>query len=284
MKIGILTDSTACLDFVDFTHDLVKVIDFTVAIDDVVYKISELDSDEFYVKQKKAKDAPKTSQGSVMEVMNKFEGMVSEGFTDVIVMTISSKLSGSLANIVMAAQEYDDKLNIHIQDTKTAAYILGDAVVESVKLIEQGLSVDEIMEAQEKMYKNDGVFFYVDTLKYLVKGGRMSSAKGFVGEMLKVKPILELDSEGAMNLLEKNRTKKKTLPMLVDLYKKNTEGRKHVVHALYTDNKEEVEEFVSQFKDDPNVVKVTLTGLTPAVSAHTGPGLIGLGYRFVEEG
>lgn len=280
MKIGIITDSTASLDLVNYTHPHVKVIDFSLALDGVNYKISDLDPDEFYNMMEQAKELPRTSQGSVADVIGIFEQFEAEGYTDVFVMTISSKLSGSYANIVTASQEFEN-LNIHLIDSKTTAYFLGDAVVQAAKLIDEGKNVEELTEALHKMYDNDGVYFYVDSLKYLVKGGRISGAAGMVGEVFKIKPVIDIADDGTLNLVKKNRTKKKTISMLFDMYYEQTAGKPHRLFCFYTDNKSEVEEIAKQIKNNENVLESVTVGITPAVSSHIGGGVIGIGWRFL---
>jgi len=280
MKIGIITDSTASLDLVGYEHDHVKVIDFAVALDNENYKISELDPDTFYDMMNLAKDLPRTSQGSVADVIGIFEQFEEEGYTDIFVMTISSKLSGSYSNIVTASNEFEN-LNVHLIDSLTTAYLLGDAVKDAASLIDEGREVDYIKESLQKMYDNDGVFFYVDSLKFLVKGGRISGAAGMVGEVFKIKPVLQISPEGTVDLVNKNRTKKKTLKMIFDMYYEKTEGKPHKLFCFYTDNKEEVTSLVEELKNQENVLESHITGLTPAVSSHTGGGVIGIGWRFL---
>lgn len=280
MKIGIITDSTASLDLVGYTHPHVKVIDFSLELDGTNYKISELDPDKFYTMMDEAEHLPKTSQGSVADVIGIFEQFQKEGYTDVFVMSISSKLSGSFSNITTAANEFED-MNIHLIDSKTTAYFLGDAVVEAAKLIDEGKDVNEITNAIHQMYENDGVYFYVDSLKYLVKGGRISGAAGMVGEVFKIKPVIDIAPEGTLNLVRKNRTKKKTIKMLFDMYYEQTEGKPHKLFCFYTDNREEVEKLAEGLKTQENVLESITVGITPAVSSHIGGGVIGIGWRFL---
>ena len=280
MKIGIITDSTASLELRGYTHPDIKIIDFSLSLDGVLYKISEIDPNNFYKMMFAAKELPRTSQGTVADVLDIFSNFESEGYTDVFVMTVSAQLSGSFGNLLTASKEFES-MNIHLIDSKTTAFILGDAVIETAKLIDLGKSVEEITSELGKMYDNDGVFFYVDSLRYLVKGGRISGAAGMVGQVFKIKPVLEITDKGTIELVNKNRTKKKTLAMLLKMYHEKTDGRNHKLFAFFTDNEEEVKCFIEDIKNNENVVDTYVTGLTPAVSAHAGGGVIGIGWRFV---
>jgi len=276
MKIGILTDSTANLKEFQFTSPFVKIIDFTVIIDGVAYSANELTADVFYAKMATANTLPSTSQGTVMNVITLLEEFKAEGFSDVIVMTISSKLSGSYQNIAMAAKEVEG-IQVHMPDTKTTEVMLGAQVMDVVKAIESTLPLETILKQLDVKLAKDGALFYVDSLKHLVKGGRISGASGMVGEFLKIKPLLGLMDAGTIELQEKKRTKTKALERLVELYQEAVGNQPHTIYFLYSDNPEEVETF-AQNLPTPNATRHILP-ITPVVGAHTGPGVIGLGWR-----
>ena len=276
MKIGILTDSTANLKEFQFASPVVKIIDFTVVIDGVAHSANELGADVFYSKMAKANSLPSTSQGTVMNVITLLNEFKTEGFTDIIVMTISSKLSGSYQNIAMAAKEVEGVL-VHMPDSKTTEVMLGAAVMSVVAWIEANNPLDTIFTQLDAMLAKDGALFYVDSLKHLVKGGRISGASGMVGELLKIKPILRLTDAGTIDLQEKKRTKTKALERLIELYQEVVADQPHKVYFLYSDNPEEVRAF-AKILDTPNATRHVVP-ITPVVGAHTGPGVIGLGWR-----
>jgi len=280
-KIGIITDSSACLNLVGFESKYVKIIDFIVNIDGIPHRISKLDIDMFYRVLRENKELPTTAITSQQEIIDMFNEFKDDGFEDVIVLTVSSKLSGSLNNVMGAIQEVDG-INIHVIDTLTTAYILGDAVVEAVTMIEAGKSVEVILAELNRMFENDDALIYVDTLKNLVKGGRMSGAVGIVGEVFKIKPILRLAADGTVSPIAKFRTAKKAISRLIDMYKEKTSGRKHKLYILHSDNYEFVkgiaESIISTSKD---IVSSIITGITPVISTHTGPGAFAISWRYV---
>jgi DegV family protein with EDD domain len=210
---------------------------------------------------------------NVITLLNEFK---TEGFTDIIVMTISSKLSGSYQNIAMAAKEVEGVL-VHMPDSKTTEVMLGAAVMSVVAWIEANNPLDTIFTQLDAMLAKDGALFYVDSLKHLVKGGRISGASGMVGELLKIKPILRLTDAGTIDLQEKKRTKTKALERLIELYQEVVADQPHKVYFLYSDNPEEVRAF-AKILDTPNATRHVVP-ITPVVGAHTGPGVIGLGWR-----
>lgn len=276
MKIGILTDSTANLKEFQFERPFVKVIDFTVVIDGVSHSANELNATTFYAKMAQASSLPTTSQGTVMNVVSLLEAFKAEEYTDVIVLTISSKLSGSYQNIAMAAKEVEG-VTVHLPDSKTTEVMLGATVMDVASMIEANRPLDVIVTTLDLMLERDGALFYVDSLKHLVKGGRISGASGMVGEVLKIKPILGLTDAGTIELQEKKRTKSKALDRLVELYQQNVQNHPHTLYLLYSDNPEEVQAFADSLSTI-NATKV-IKPITPVVGAHTGPGVIGLGWR-----
>lgn len=276
MKIGILTDSTANLKEFQYERSFIKVIDFTVVIDGIAHSANGLSSETFYTKMAQATSLPSTSQGSVMHVVSLLEEFKQEGYTDVIVLTISSKLSGSYQNIAMAAKEVDG-VHVHLPDSKTTEVMLGATVIDVASMIEANASLDVILTSLNTMLNGDGALFYVDSLKHLVKGGRISGASGMVGEALKIKPILGLTAAGTIELQEKKRTKSKALDRLVELYKEAVQDQPHTLYFLYSDNPDEVRAF-SETIVTPRATRV-FKPITPVVGAHTGPGVIGLGWR-----
>lgn len=281
MKIGILTDSTANLQQIPYASERIKVIDFSVIISGTSFKASTLSTDEFYQRMANAEKIPTTSQGTVMDVITLLEEFKAEGYSDVIVMTISSKLSGSYQNIASAAAEVDG-LVVHLPDTLTTEIMLGTAVMYVDELIIQGQDVSTILTQLDPFLLADGAFFYVDSLKHLVKGGRISGASGMVGEVLKIKPILELTKEGTIELKEKKRTKTKAVNHLLALVQDQVKDTPHTLFLLYSDNHAEVAAYESMFPLDAIRKARYLSPLTPVVGAHTGPGVIGIGWRLHE--
>lgn len=281
MKIGILTDSTANMQQIPYASERIKVVDFSVIISGESYKASTLSVDEFYQRMAGAEKIPTTSQGTVMDVVTLLEAFKTEGYSDVIVMTISAKLSGSYQNILSAANEVTG-IQVHLPDTKTTEIMLGTAVKHVDELIGQGLDIAFILSQLEPFLFADGAFFYVDSLKHLVKGGRISGASGMVGEVLKIKPILELTTDGTIELKEKKRTKTKAVNQLIALYHDKVKDTPHTMFLLYSDNHAEVAAYEAVFPLDATRKERYLSSLTPVVGAHTGPGVIGIGWRLHE--
>lgn len=199
------------------------------------------------------------------------------GYKDVFLTTISQKLSGTYNSAVLAAKELKDKMNIEVFDTKTVCYSEGMFALEADKMIKEGKSFEEVKERLTEMTKKNTIFFAVDTLQYLVKNGRLSGAAGFVGSLLKIKPILQVQETGEIVSIEKIRTTKKALTLITNKIKAYTNGREFDAYILYTGNPTLKEHFLKVLKEELNLENLFESPSTPVVGGHVGPDVIGIG-------
>jgi DegV family protein with EDD domain len=139
--------------------------------------------------------------------------------------------------------------------------------------------VPEILDRLASIRDNQGLLISVDTLKFLVKNGRLSGASGLIGSMLKIKPLLHLSHDGRVEAIEKIRTRKKALNRLVDKFiedhhEKNIEV--FLIHANALETAKEVREKLLEKSED--LKDIAIHHLTPVVGAHAGPGALGIGW------
>lgn len=216
-----------------------------------------------------------TATGRMLEVYQKLEA---EGFTDAIVITISSHLSGTFQNAVLAGKMVDH-LRVHIFDSLTAAYAEAKMALVAAEMAEKGNSVAEILDTLNFIRNNNRVYFAVDTLKYLVKNGRLSAAKGFMGSLLKLKPLLVITKEGKIVAIKKIRTSVKAINHVKEQFYEETKNLDFEPFIIYTNNIDLANNVANEIMEHyPQIKKVGLYPLTPVVGAHTGPGAFGIGY------
>ncbi len=142
-------------------------------------------------------------------------------------------------------------------------------------MIEAGKDFDEIVEFVEQKLKKRDVFFAVETLKYLIRGGRISKFSGVVGEALDIKPILVLDSEGKLSPKDKVRGRKKSIARLAELAAEASKGKTiDVIYVLHGDREEEAKLLKEKLAEQTNA-RVEIAHLGTLVSVHVGPGLVG---------
>lgn len=277
-KILVVDTSTGGLDYYPFHHD-VQILRIKVFLGDQGYLDgSELKADEFYkILREQPELIPKTSQPSIGEVISFFENLYEQGYGKFYVTTLSSKLSGTHNAITQAALELKDKMEIHIFDTLTVCFSEGLFALEADKLIKLGKSFIEIDEVLYKMRNNNTIFFAVDSLTYLVKNGRLSNAQAFVGKLLKIKPILQVQETGHIVSIEKIRNIKNALESITSKINAYANGREFEAYILYTGNPKLKAHFIEIVKRELNLENLYESPSTPVVGAHIGPDVTGIG-------
>ena len=222
------------------------------------------------------KELPTTSMPSVADVCNLYDKLLLEEYTHAIVMPISSGLSGTINSFRLASNEYSDKITSFIFDTKILSMAVGLSVIEIGKMIEAGKSFDYICNEIPKLRENTNMYFSVDTLEYLVKGGRIGKVSGGIGELLNLKPIIAMNDQGTYSTFTKVRGSKKTLKKLTDLSLDILNKGKCKVAIMTGTMNEEAEILKNALENHPNTTFMHVGIITPVVGIHSGPRLIGV--------
>ena len=216
-----------------------------------------------------------TSTGYLVELYN---SMHKAGYDELIVITISKELSGTYQNAFLAKNMVD--FPVHVYDSISVSYIEALMAIRAKEMADQGKSVVEILAELEHLKENNHLLICVDTLKYLVKNGRLSNASGMIGSLLKIKPLLEVSKAGKVETLDKVRTTKKARAQMIKRFLSEVEGKEVTSFVIYTNNLEEVKNVKAEL-EAAGLKDVKLIPLTPVVGCHAGPGTMGVG--FVEE-
>jgi len=277
-KSVVIDTSTGGLDYYPFHHD-VKVLRIRVVLNEQSYLDgSELKADEFYhILRENPELIPKTSQPSIGDVVEFFEALYQDGFDKFYVTTISSKLSGTNNVIKLASEELKDKMNIHVFDTLTVCFSEGLFALDADRLLKEGKSFKEIDAYLEEKRKHNTIFFAVDSLSYLVKNGRLSNAQAFMGKLLKIKPILQVQETGHIVSIEKIRNIKNALSSIASKVSAYANGREFSAYILYTGNPKLKTHFIQTLKEELGLENLYEAPSTPVVGAHIGPDVIGVG-------
>lgn len=279
-KIAIISDVNAGLDYLGYDPGipvLRSVINF--GTDHYVDGI-DIKAEEFYKKLQTSKVIPSTSAPTIGEAMELLDSLASLGYSDVIMYSISYQLSSIGQMLETLREEYEGKIKIHVVDTKTAAYLQGYIAVAAKTQVKEGKSVKEIMEYSEYLIKNSHAYFVVDDLSYLVKNGRLSGAAGFIGNLLKIKPVLEMDDNGRIISKEKVKTHRKAVEVAKELLMNEIKDVRSVdILVFHTLRESDAMMLVEYFKENcSNLRNIELHMITPAVGAHIGCGVLGCGY------
>lgn len=269
-KIALITDSTCSLpqEYVDkYNIHIVRL--------KIIYKDGEyidgvnITPEEVYSRLEK--ELPTTSMPSVDDVTTLYEKLVAEGYTHAIVLPISSGLSGTINSFRLGSQEFDDKIKSFIFDTKIVSMAVGLSVIEIAKLIEKGKNFEYICNAIPRLRENTEMYFTVDTLEYLIKGGRIGRVTGGVGQLLNLKPIIKMSDEGTYTTHCKVRGSKKAFNELVKLISDILDSSKCKVVIMTGTMHDEAEKLKEIFKSHANTEFIYSGLITPAIGIHSGP-------------
>lgn len=279
-KIGIVTCSTSGLDYLP-GYEEVRIARTTIIMDGQEYLDGlTMHPQDFYDKLDSLQDVPKTSQPSTGHLLEIFEEMKAQGYTDIIYISISDQLSGTYQAVCLT-KELIDGINIHPFNTKTATFVHGFMATEAYRLAKEGKSVEEILAYLEYLRDNDRIFFMVDDLKYLVKNGRLSNVASVIANMLKIKPLLEIGDDGKIVAKEKIRTTTKAIDRVIDSFLEDTDNGNNAkfVFILQTDAKDKVEYVKGRLSeagiDTTNIIDAPVS---PGIGCHVGKGVVGIGY------
>ena len=284
MKKLIVDTSTGGLDYYYKPHQ-VAILRIKIFINDQGYLDgSELKADAFYQMLHDHPDmVPKTSQPSIGEVIEFFENLYKEGYDQFFVTTIASVLSGTHNAIKLASLELKDKMDIRLFDTKTVCFSEGIFALEADRMLQEGKSFDDIEAKLTQMREKNTIFFAVDSLTHLVLNGRLSGAQAFMGKLLKIKPILQVQNSGHIVSVEKVRNIKNALAMIADKVKDYVQDRPYEAYILYTGNPGLREHFIKTLQEELGLTGLYEAPSTPVVGAHIGPDVIGIGVFIQDE-
>lgn len=278
-QIAVVTDSTTYLP-----PELVKKHNISIAPQvliwgDKTYKDGvEIQSEEFFTKLKTAKVMPTTSQVAVVSFQEIFQGLVDKGF-EVLAILVSSKLSGTIQSAAQAKELMGSAgEKVHIVDSQSVAMALGFQALAVARALESGASLKEAIALGEKSHEYTGVYFAVDTLEFLHRGGRIGGAQRFLGTMLNMKPILAIH-DGKVEGIERIRTKSKAHDRVLELVLEKTKGKTPVrLATLHANAAEDAKALLVRAEKQLSPIESIFTEVSPTVGTHAGPGTVGLAF------
>jgi len=274
-NIRIVTDSTADIPAEALEKYGITMVSLKVLFGEETFRDAiDMTTDDFYARLKTSSVVPTTSQPSPAEFSEVYERLLAEDPTGPIIsIHLASVLSGTYqsATIAQSMIEAEDA-NITVVDSKSASYGNGMQVILAAKMAEAGASVEEILAAIEERQKSAEIFFLVDTLEYLQKGGRIGRAAALIGSLLNIKPILSLDEVGAVFSADKARGSKKAMAKIVELLKEAYGNAEVGLVVAKTDDVVVAQELEARVTAELNVKEIHYTAVGTVIGTHTGPG------------
>ena len=239
----------------------------------------DLDTATFLSKLKASPTLPKTAAPEPSLYYPVFAEARRTG-ESVIVVAPTSKASGTVRSAETAAQDFPD-VDIRVVDTQTVSCNLGSLVLVADAMAKAGKSADEVVAKLKDMIPRGRLYFVVDTLEYLAKGGRIGGAKKLLAELLEIKPILQV-REGQIEPFEQQRTKKRALARIVETVSESCKGGDEAhLCVLQVDAEKEAQALVEELKSRVPVSTIPIYELPPAIVVHAGPRAMGVGF-FIE--
>ena len=277
-KVAIVTDSTAYLP-----EDLVSAYNITVVPlvviwgEETLLDNVDIGPEEFYSRLATAKVMPSTSQATIKAFADVFEKLHGEGY-EILTLVISAALSGTMDSATQAMKMVPDA-KVELVDSKLTSVPLAFMALSTARAAKRGASLEKCKEIAEAIRDHSEVFFAVDTLEFLHRGGRIGGASRFLGTALNLKPILYLE-EGKIEALEKVRTSKRAHKRLIELLKDRMDGQSpiNLVGVVGAAADKSMTRLMADIKENFQPKEVMMADLSPVIGTHTGPGTVGVAY------
>lgn len=275
-KIGIAVCGNSGIDYLVHDKEIRKFRSLLFIENKEFEDFKDITAEDFYKQLDKNPDINiHTAQTSTGHLVEMYKEMLQAGYNELIIITISKELSGTYQNAVIAAGMVDAP--IHIFDSLSVSYVEALMAMTAKKMADEGKSVKEILTVLEFFRDHSHIYVCVDTLKYLVKNGRLSNASGLIGSLLKIKPLLEVSKAGKVETLDKIRTTKKARKEMKKRFFKDIEGKDVITFLVYTNNHQNAFDIKDDYEAS-GLEDILLIPLTPVVGCHAGPGTLGVGY------
>lgn len=274
----IVTDSTADIPAALAEQYGIRIIPLSLFFGEETFQDGvDIQATEFYRRLVSVSVLPTTSQPSPAKFAEMYESIhVQYPEASIISLHLSSGLSGTYQSALIGKSMIDQDDHITILDSKSASYGFGMAVVHAARLAEQGKTVDEIVEGIEHILKSRSLYFIVDDLENLRKGGRIGRASAVLGTLLNVKPILSIDEQGQIYAVEKVRGQKKAMARIVEMMRQELKVDKINLALGHTADPQSTEPLLALFKEHYEIGELVLPDIGSVVGSHTGARTLGI--------
>ena len=277
-KIALVTDST-----VSMPQELVDKYGIIVAPQVLIWGNETLEDgvdispSQFYTRLAKASVMPSTSQVTVAKFLEIYQPLLDQDY-QILTILVSTKLSGTVNSAVQAKAMLPAGAPIEIIDSNSVAMAMGFHLLTVARAIKQGANLADCVTLAQKATEHTGIFFAVDTLEFLHRGGRIGGATRFLGTLLNFKPILEL-RDGRVEPAERVRTRRKSLSRIVELAVEQIGTRTPIrLASLHANAPEDAKIVLDEASQKLNPLETYLSEVSPVIGANAGPAVIGLVY------
>ncbi len=279
-RVALVSD-TAC----DLPDDVlarydIRLVSLRVATSRGEYRDRlEIDTDRVYELLKA--ELPKTSLPLPGDVTALYRQLHEEGATRILHICMSGSLSGTYNMVSVLADETAD-IRVDVVDTQTLSCGTGLLVLEAAECLEQGMSVEDVIERLRERRRHQLGAFVIRTLEFLRKGGRIGLVEGVVGSLLQIKPVIYVNDDGVYATLVKARGFAKALSAMQEEFFKRYQGRKVRVAIVHGAAYDDAKALLATFRQKLDVVSDLIAPVSPALAIHTGPGLLGAIVQYAD--
>ena len=269
-KIGILIDSTTNIANEFDAYPFVKTVQLKVDVEHHEYKESELSKEQmltFIQEQKKMK----TSQPSPAEFLEKYQAFFDEGYTHVLVVLITDKLSGTFQSAMLAKSMVESDIEISIHSPECASFGIANGMRVLAGDVEEKRSFDDILKKYYALFEQTHVSFTLANLKHLFIGGRLNRISAFIGTVLRIKPIVEM-VEGKLKMVKKERTNNGCLKFFLDKVDEYAANKKSLyIDVIHLNMPEWADKLVKAVKEKYPTASIHITDqVSPVFFVHLG--------------
>ncbi len=279
-KVRIITDTACDLPIEFLKEQRVGVVPMTINFADRSYEDGfDLSRNEFYHLLTTEAKLPTTAQPTPGAFARVLKAVTQKG-EEAIVITISSRLSGTYESAMMAREELEHKEQVTVFDSRTASVGEGLLVLKACALAKAGVDRAAIVRELTAIRARLRSVFTLDTLEYLQKGGRIGKVQAVMGEILHVKPILEVDPEGRIVPREKARGRRRAVKRLLEIM--GEEGRDladQFIAIGHSRCPEEAASLAEEIKQLYGVKQLRIEEISSTVGTHTGPGCLAVFFQ-----
>jgi len=269
-KIGLLIDSTTLTRSSLLDYDFIKVAQLNVMIDGKQFKEKDLSTETMfeYLHSGKRMTTSQPSPGEILELYNAF---FAEGYTNVLVVTLSEKISGTFQSALIAKTLFDKPMELSVHAPKVASFGVANSVNVIAEAIKSGKPFAEVVDLYYRVFKNTDLLFTLSNLMHLFHGGRLSRIQALLGTVLRIKPIIKM-IDGKLNLVKKERTYNACYEYFLDIIADYSEKYETVYLDIIHLNQEEwANKLKSEVESKYANIKIQMTDfVSPVFFAHLG--------------
>ena len=271
----IVTDSAVDLPQEMFAQLNIERLPLTIAFGKEILRSGiDIQPEEFYRRLAASHELPTTSQPSPGEFVELYR-RVGQSDRDILSIHISSGLSGTINSAAQAARQCPD-LNITHVDTKTLSAAQGFQIVAAAQAIRRGWPLNKILERIKQVAEQSDIFFTLDTLHYLQKGGRIGRVQAIAGSLLNLKPVITVDKEpGTYVTVAKGRSMSKSIALIADIVHEKMKSRPAWIHVLHSNSPDQAQVLSDLIRARMPSARFTFGQIVPVLGVHVGPGCVG---------